>query len=154
MKDILLKGHKVTKGRAEGQALVSLKPISFMGGVDPESGMVTEKDHPLEGIRLSQKILVFPVGKGSSLGSYRLYEMARCRTQPAGIINVRADPVVVAGAIIANIPMVDQLDEDPFKFIKPGDYVTLDADQGLVIVKPTGEDPSTDLGVGKDGPIY
>ena len=135
MREIILKGHRVAKGRAQGEALVSHEPISFLGGVDSETGLIIEKNHELEGVSVTGKILVFPVGKGSTLGSYRLYEMVRCKTQPKGIINVRADPVITVGAIISNIPMVDNLDGNPMKLIKTGDYVQLDADRGIVKIR-------------------
>ena len=135
MREIILKGHRVAKGRAQGEALVSHEPISFLVGVDSETGLIIEKNHELEGVSVTGKILVFPVGKGSTLGSYRLYEMVRCKTQPKGIINVRADPVITVGAIISNIPMVDNLDGNPMKLIKTGDYVQLDADRGIVKIR-------------------
>jgi predicted aconitase with swiveling domain len=135
MDEIILKGHKVAKGKAEGEALVSQQPISFMYSVDPETGVVTEEGHDLEGMGITGKILVFPVGKGSSAGSYRLYEMLRCKTHPKGLINLRAEPVVATGAIFCDIPMVDQLDGNPLEMIRTGDYVEIDADQGIVKVR-------------------
>ena len=138
MSEIILKGHKVAKGKAEGEALVSHEPISFMGGVNPETGVIIDKGHELEGISVTGKILVFPVGKGSSVGSYRLYEMMRCKTAPKGIINSRADPVVTVGAIFSNIPMVDRLDGNPLELIRTGDHVELDADQGIVRIEASG----------------
>ena len=123
MGNILLNGHKVAGGEAEGEALVSTQPISFMSGMNTESGEVIEKGHCLEGVSVTQKILVFPVGKGSTMGSFRLYEMALNKTQPKGIINLRADPVVAAGAIIADIPMVDRID---ISQIGTGDAVTIE----------------------------
>jgi predicted aconitase with swiveling domain len=132
MDEIILTAHKVSKGKAKGTALVAREAISFMGGVDPESGLIIEKDHELAGECISGRILVFPVGKGSSLASYRMYEMLRYNTQPSGIINLRADPVVAAGAIISNIPMVDKLEKDLFKLIRTGDKVEIDADRGIV----------------------
>jgi len=136
MAEIILKGHKITKGKAEGEALVSHEPISFLGGVDPKTGVVIEKNHELEGVNIAGKILVFPLEKGSTGGSYILYEMTRCKTQPKGIINLRADPIVTIGAIISNIPMVDRLDGNPIELIKTGDYVELDADSGILKVNP------------------
>ena len=136
MAEIILKGHKVAKGKAEGKALVSHEPMSFMGGVDPETGLVVDKGHELEGVSLAGKILVFPVEKGSTAGSAKLYEMVRCKTAPKGIINLRAKSIVAVGAIISNIPMVDRLDGNPLELIKTGDYVELDADNGIVKVKP------------------
>jgi len=136
MEEIIIKGCKVSKGKAEGEALVSLQPISFMGGVNPETGVIVEKGHCLEGISIAQKILVFPVGKGSTLGSYRLYEIARNKKQPRGIINLRADTVVATGAIISDIPMMDRLDGNPLELIRTGDNVEIDADQGIVKIRP------------------
>lgn len=135
MGEIILKGHTITKGKAEGEALVSREAISFMGGVDPKTGVIIEKNHQLEGVSVTGKILVFPIGKGSSLGSYRLYEMLRFQTHPKGIVNLRADPVIVTGAIISNIPMVDRLDGNLLELVRTGDYVELDADQGLVRIR-------------------
>lgn len=135
MAELVLKGHKVAKGKAEGEALVSHEPISFLGGVNPETGVIVEKNHMLEGSNITGKILVFPLEKGSAAGSFVLYEMARNETAPKGIINLRADPVITVGAIISNIPMIDRLDGDPMKLIKTGDHVELDADRGVVKVK-------------------
>ena len=132
MSEIILKGHKVAKGKAEGEALVTRQPISFFGGVNPEAGVIIDKSHELEGTSIAGKILVFPIGKGSSGGSYMLYEMKLCKTAPKGIINLRADPVVALGAIFSDIPMVDKLDGDPLELIKTGDHVEIDADQGSV----------------------
>ena len=109
--------------------------ISFLSGVDPETGCVIEKGHELEGRRVTGKILVFPTGKGSTVGSYRLYEMTLKGTQPAGIINVRADPVVAMGAIFSGIPMLDRLNADPFRIIKTGTVLELDADEGTLIIE-------------------
>lgn len=136
MKEIILKGHRVAKGKVSGMALVSHEPISFLGGVDPQTGLVIEKNHELEGVCVSGKILVFPVGKGSTLGSNKMYEMVRCKTEPRGIINVRAEPVVALGAIVSDIPMVDRLDGNPLELIRTGDYVELDANSGTVKVTP------------------
>ena len=130
----VLRGHKVSKGKTEGEALVSQKPISFMYSINPETGMIKEKGHELEGKCIAEKILVYPVGKGSSAGSYRLYEMLRNKTSPKGIINLRADPVDATGAIFCDIPMMDRLDGNPLELIKTGDYVELDADRGIVTV--------------------
>ena len=132
---VILKGHKVSLGKTRGEALVSNESISFLSGVDPETGYVVEKGHQLEGSRVTGKILVFPTGKGSTVGSYRLYEMTLKGTQPAGIINLRADPVVAMGAILSGIPMLDRLNEDPFSFINTGDVLELDADEGILIIE-------------------
>ena len=134
MSQLILKGHKIAKGKARGKAIVSRSPISFMGGVNPETGLVVEKGHELEGVSISDKILIFPTGKGSTLGSYQLYEMTIWKKAPKAIINVRADPIVAVGAIMGNIPMVDKLDRNPLEVIMTGDLTEVDADQGIVRV--------------------
>lgn len=134
MSQLILKGHKIAKGKARGKAIVSRSPLSFMGGVNPETGLVVEKGHELEGVSISDKILIFPTGKGSTLGSYQLYEMTIWKKAPKAIINLRADPIVAVGAIIGNIPMVDKLDQNPLEVIMTGDLTEVDADQGIVRV--------------------
>lgn len=135
MDEVILRGHKVAKGKAAGEALVSHHPIAFQGGVNTESGVIKDKNNELVGTSVAGKILVFPVGKGSSVGSYRIYEMKRLNTAPKGIINLRADPIVATGAIFSDIPMVDKLDGNPLELIKTGDYVEIDADQGTVRIR-------------------
>ena len=136
MDEITLKGHKVAKGKAEGEAVVSHKPLTFTHGVNLETGLVVEKNHELEGVNIAGKILVFPVDKGSTMGSYMLCEMVRNKTQPGGIINLRAGSITALGAIVGNIPAVDRLDGNPLELIKSGDHVELDADSGTVKVRP------------------
>lgn len=115
-------GRVIRAGHAEGVALVSPAPIGFLGGVDGDTGIVTEKGHPLEGQCVAGKVLVFPTGKGSTVGSYVLYQLAVNGVAPAAILNAESEPIVAVGAIIADIPMVDQI---PIEEIRTGDYITV-----------------------------
>jgi len=117
-----LKGRIISKGVAKGEALTTLQPISFYGGVDPDTGEIIEKGHELEGKKLKGKILVFPNGKGSTVGSYTLYRMKKNDTAPAGIINEECETVVAVGAIISEIPCIDKID---ISKIKTGDFIRL-----------------------------
>ncbi len=126
---VRLTGRVVRAGRAEGRALVSPEPIGFLGGVDPETGRIVEPGHPLEGEKVAGRMLVFPTGKGSTVGSYTLYRLARSGLAPAGILNAEADPVVAVGAIIAEIPMVDRVD---VARIRTGDWVQVRDDHVVV----------------------
>lgn len=135
MSDIVLKGHKVAKGKAEGEALVAHQPFCFLHQVDMTTGVVIQKGNEWEGTSLAGRILVFPMGKGSTASSSVLLELTRLGIQPKGIVNISADPVLVVGAIISNIPMVDKLDGNPVELIKTGDWVELDADNGTVRVR-------------------
>jgi hypothetical protein len=118
-----LVGRIIKAGQAEGPALVSREPIGFLGGVDPETGLVVEAGHPLYGQCVTGRVLVFPAGKGSTVGSYTLYRMARAGTAPAAIINAESEAIVAVGAIIGDIPMVDRVD---IARIQSGDRVRVD----------------------------
>ena len=118
-----LKGRLISKGIAEGEALVTSMPLSFYGGVDPNTGIVIEKGHELQGQSVKGKILVFPTGKGSTVGSYTLYRMKKNGSQPAGIINRECETVVAVGAIISEIPCADKID---ISKIRTGDKVKVE----------------------------
>jgi len=126
-----LEGRVIKAGVAEGIALCSSEPIGFLGGVDPESGRVIEAGHPLEGQSVAGRVLVFPTGKGSTVGSYTLYRMARSGTAPAAILNAESEAIVAVGAIIGDIPMVDRLD---ISRIRTGDRVRVEG--GRVTIEP------------------
>lgn len=136
----VLHGRTIVAGRAEGTAIVTQEPICFLGGVDVETGAITERGHQLLGQSIAGKILVFPTGKGSTGGSYLIFEAAKNGVGPLAIINVRAEQVTVIGCVIAEIPMIAECDRDPTEVIESGDYVVVDADAGTVIVKSAGRD--------------
>ncbi len=127
-----IKGHTVSRGKASGPALVSTAAISFLGGVDPKTGVVIEKGHPLYGKSVKGTVLVFPGGKGSTVGSYLIYQLKKNGVAPVAMINVRAEPIVAVGAIISSIPMVDRLEQDPITVIRDGLTVTVDGTAGEV----------------------
>jgi len=131
-----LHGRKVVGGKARGPALVTSEPICFLGGVDVNTGMITEVGHPLKGKCIAGKVLVFPTGKGSTGGSYLIFEAASNGVGPCAMINRNVEQVTAIGCIIAEIPMVDKLDSDPVAAIKDGDMVEVDADNGVVKVSP------------------
>jgi predicted aconitase with swiveling domain/8-oxo-dGTP pyrophosphatase MutT (NUDIX family) len=122
----MLKGRGISPGKAEGTALVLEQAFSFLGGVDPSTGILTI-DGPDESI--SGRILVFPMGRGSTVGSYVLLDMKRGGNAPFAIINTLAEPIVATGAVMAEIPMVDDVD---ISLIRTGDHIRVDADSGLL----------------------
>ena len=127
-----LKGRIISKGTAQEEALVTSQPISFYGGVDPNTGEVLEKDHELQGKIVKGKILVFPTGKGSTVGSYTLYRLKKNGVAPAGIINRECETVVAVGAIISEIPCVDKID---ISKIEAGDLIRIENDVVTLIQK-------------------
>ena len=124
-----LTGRVIKPGKASGIALVSPEPISFFGMVDATTGVVIEPGHPLAGEQIGGRVLVFPTGKGSTVGSYSLYRLAKAGHAPAAIINAESDPIVAVGAIISDIPMVDQVD---ITQIRTGDRVHVEGAQIIV----------------------
>ncbi len=128
---MLIRGRGISKGTGEGELLVSPVPISFLSGVDPDSGVIIEHGHPLEGKSMAGKVMVFPYGKGSTVGSYVLYALSMNGHAPAAIINLEAEPIIAVGAIIGDIPMVDRLDKD-LSELQNGIRVRVDGDKGEV----------------------
>lgn len=120
-----MQGRTIRAGRAAGQALVSPAPIGFLGGVDPDSGVVVEPNHPLNGQSVAGRVLVFPTGKGSTVGSYTILRLARNGVAPAAMINGESEAIVAVGAIIAGIPMIDQV---AIGLIRDGDWVVVEGD--------------------------
>ncbi len=127
-----LTGRKVMGGTAEGKALVSTDSVSFYGGVDPVTGIITDPGHSCHGENITGKVFVFPTGKGSTVGSYVIYRMAKLGTAPAAIINVETEAILATGCVISDIPLVDKLDQDPIEVIKNGVRVRVNADEGTV----------------------
>jgi predicted aconitase with swiveling domain len=124
-----MRGRMISPGKAEGEALVSKEPIGFYGGVDPKTGIVIEKGHELEGKCIKDKILVFPHGKGSTVGSYVIYGLMKNGVAPAAIVNKETETIVATGAILAGIACVDGVDIEK---IKTGDRVRVNADEATV----------------------
>ena len=122
-----LTGRKIFKGKASGEALVTSDSISFYGGVDPDNGVVVEKGHELEGISINDKILVFPSGKGSTVGSYVIYQMAKTGKGPKALVLNDCEAIVAVGTIISELPCVDQIDVSK---IQTGMQIHVDGDNG------------------------
>jgi predicted aconitase with swiveling domain len=120
-----LHGRTIYPGTAQGEALVTTQAISFFGGVDPETGVVVERGHELEGQCISGKVLVFPTGKGSTVGSYTLYRLKRNGSAPLAILNAECETITAVGCIISEIVCVDRL---PIHDIVTGSLVSIDGD--------------------------
>jgi hypothetical protein len=128
-------GRGVAKFVGEGDALLSTMGVSFFGGVDPKTGIVREKGHDLCGEDMTGRVLVFPKGKGSTVGSYVIYQLKKNGHAPAAIINRETETIIATGCILAEIPLVDKLSADPLDVIKSGDKVFVDGRVGKVIIE-------------------
>ena len=133
MEKIILKGNTIVGGKAEGNALVTRDTIMF-SEVDAETGVLPVSGHELMDQSLAGRILVFPSGGPCTGSSYVLYELAKKGLAPAGLINIKVEPISTMGAILAKIPMMDRTDKNPLEVIKTGDYIRMDADLGVIEV--------------------
>ncbi len=132
MQKQIIKCRKISKGHAKGEVIVTKDSLSFLGGVDPKTGIIIDSHHELYGKKISGKILVIPSGKGSTVGSYVIFQMAKNKTAPSAIISLKAEPIIATGAIMAGIPMVDQPDADILNILKEGNIVEVDADSCII----------------------
>jgi predicted aconitase with swiveling domain/8-oxo-dGTP pyrophosphatase MutT (NUDIX family) len=124
-----LSGRKIRGGSASGKAIVCACPISFLGGIDPLTGKILDEECECKGQSVSGRIFCFPFGKGSTVGSYSLYQLRLNKKAPLAIINSSAEPIVATGAIIAEVPMVDGID---VSLLRTGDRISVNADEGSV----------------------
>jgi predicted aconitase with swiveling domain len=129
---MILQGRSIYKGTAQGEALVTSMGISFFGGIDPESGVVVERGHELEGQSISGKVLVFSSGKGSTVGSYTLYRLKQAGRAPVAIINAECETITAVGCIIAEIPCVDHI---PIDRLRSGQLLMVDGNSGQIEVE-------------------
>ncbi|WP_319378743.1 DUF126 domain-containing protein [uncultured Methanocorpusculum sp.] len=125
---MLIQGRSIAKGTGTGPLLITDTPISFLGGVDPKTGIVIDESHPLFGKSIAGKVLVFPYGKGSTVGSYVIYALVKNNVAPAAIINTECETIIAIGAIISEIPTVDRLKGD----LPKDGIVTVDGSNGTV----------------------
>jgi len=132
--EITLKCHKIIGGYGEGEALVSREPICFYL-TDPKTGVVRERSHELAGKNLAGKVLAFPSGKASSVVQIDgLYKLASNNVAPKAMIVKDVETVLVVSAFIAKVPLVDKLEKDLFEVIRIGDFVKVDAENGIVTI--------------------
>lgn len=136
---MILAGRGISKGVGEGQVLVSNAPISFLSGVDPDTGIVVEKGHPIEGRCIAGTVLAFDHGKGSTVGSYVLYALSRNGHAPAAIVNREAEPIIAVGAIIGEIPMIDHID---ISLLSDGGIARVNGETGELELHEPGEERS------------
>ncbi len=134
---MILQGRVICAGNACGEALVSGSAISFFGGIDPDTGLVVEKGHELQGQSVAGRVLVFPHGKGSTVGSYTLYRLKHNGLAPAAILNAECETIIAVGCIIAEIPCLDQL---PLASLHSGQRISVDGEHGTVEVIPIRKD--------------
>ena len=126
----MIECRNIAKGKAKGELIVSSQPISFLGGVNPENGEIIDPTHELKGEIIKDKVLFIPGGKGSTVGSYVIFQMMKNNTAPKAIICLNAEPIIATGAIMSDIPMVDSPAD--ISDLKTGTFVEVDGDNGKI----------------------
>ena len=129
---MILQGRSIYPGQAHGTTLVCRQMISFFGGIDADTGIIVQKDHDRKGESIAQKILIFPSGSGSTVGSYTLYRLKQNGLAPLAIINRECEPITAVGCIIAEIPCVDQI---PIEQIADGVEINVDGENGIIEIQ-------------------
>jgi len=124
-------GRGLSRGVAEGELLVTTDDLSFLGGVDPETGEIVEEGHDAEGRCVAGKVLAFPRSKGSTVGSYVVYQLKKNGVAPAAILNSESETIVAVGAIISDVPLIDHVD---LSALEAGERVRVDGGTGSVEV--------------------
>lgn len=136
---IVLHGRKIVGGSVQGEALVTSQTISGWGGIDPKTGTIIELRHELRGKSFKDKILVFPGAKGSS-GWSAFFHMARLNgAAPKGFIFNKMSTKIALGLVVTHSPALTDFDRDPLGVIETGDWVEMDADQGIVKITKQAE---------------
>jgi uncharacterized protein len=132
--ELKIKCHKISPGYGEGEALVSRDTICFYLA-EPKTGVIRERGHQLEGKSVTGRVLVFPSGKASSAVQMDgLAKLMLNNAKPSAMIVKDVEPVLVGSAVLTRTPLVDRLEDDPFKVIETGDFVKVDSDNGIVTV--------------------
>lgn len=148
----VLTGRGIVPGVAEGPALVTTQPMGFNFGVDGVTGRVIEHGHELEGRSLKDTVLIFPNGKGSTGGSFVIYQLASTGLGPCAMVNVSCEAIIALGAIMSGIPMVDSLDQNPLEAVRTGDIVRVDGTTGHLEILSRAADSRQQTTGGENAP--
>ena len=128
---MIMKGKKILGGRSvEGEVMVQQENFSFFGDVNRENGVINVGTNA--GKSFKDKIFVFPQSKGSTLAPYVAADCKRNGVAPKAMLCQKADGVVAMAAILADIPTMDEFEKNIMELVQTGDYVKVDADNGVV----------------------
>ena len=134
----VITGRAVVPGSAEGIALVTAEPLSLWGGLNAQTGEIIDRRHERSGEIVTGRVFVLPQGRGSSTASAILLESVKAGKAPAAIINLRLDPILALGSILADelyhrpVPVV-VVSQTDFDSIREGDHITIQPDGTLRI---------------------
>lgn len=129
---IEIKCHKLSGGVANGEILISGDDICFYLA-EPETGILRDKGHDLDGQSLAGKVLVFPSGKGSAVVQDEgLFAMKKHGNLPRALVIQKPETVLVFSSLLLKIPLVDRIEEHEYEQLKDGLVVQVNADEGTI----------------------
>lgn len=120
-----IKGRVINEGEVSGEAVVCKEPFSFIGDFDPDTGKLTIKDNLLNDKIIAGKVLVCPSGKGGTISPFVAYDASQKGNAPIAILCTKGEPIIAESAITINIPIIDDFNKDPVKYIKNGQNVEI-----------------------------
>lgn len=118
MEKVTVNCKTAVSGNVRASLLFSNDSFCFWGGADPQTGLIRDNRHSCYQENMAGKVFAFPFGKGSSGAGLVILEQIRLDCAPAAIINLRSDPVILTGPLIAKhfygkeIPVVNLSEED------------------------------------------
>lgn len=135
-------GRALLGGTASGEILVLDEPLSFWGGLDPQTGLITDQRHPQRGHSVAGRVVVMAAGRGSSSSSSVLAEAIRAGFGPAALVLAEADGIVVLGALVPRLldglsTPVLVVDGQTYSRLRSGDLAT--TDDARLAVTSTGD---------------
>ena len=138
MVKLILQAHVLVGGQGEGEVLVLPEPLSFWGGLDPQTGDIIDQRHPSLGENVAGRVLVLPIGRGSSSASSILLEAVRMGTAPAAIITAETDAILALGTAVAremyaDAPPVVVLKQPAYDRLKNGMWIVISESGALTI---------------------
>lgn len=116
----------------EGEAVVSTEGFSPRYDLDRWTGEISRPGHAIEGTNIKDKILFFPTAKGGIAAGWAFYDLQAKGIAPKAFVFGVTNPVMVQGAIFADITITEGWLPDPFRVIRTGDLVRVDPQNKVI----------------------
>jgi predicted aconitase with swiveling domain len=116
----------------EGTALVTDVPITYLGYVNRDTGVIEENGHPLDGVPIQDTILIYPKGSGSTVAPFVLMGLIYTGKGPKAIVNCDVCPLTLPAASLLNVPYAHGFSSNPTLEINNGDQVSMTLENGIV----------------------
>ncbi|MBT5390743.1 MAG: DUF521 domain-containing protein [Euryarchaeota archaeon] len=115
-----------------GPALVTDVPITYLGYVNRDTGVIEETGHPLDGRAVEGSILIYPKGSGSTVAPFVLMGLLYTGKGPSAIVNRDVCPLTLPACSLLGLPYGHGFDQDPCMAINDGDTIELKSENGIV----------------------